>query len=98
MVDVPSGWKYGFPKPYDKEKDPDFNLWLVSEGYPQKEIDILGEQFCCRYWYEEIEEEESPEFKKVKEQIMQLSAEDKLVVLERIMKSLYDNEEENPND
>ena len=87
MVDPPSGYRYGFPKPYDKEKHPDFNLWLVSEGYPQKEIDSLGENFCCRYWHEEIEAE-SPEFKKVKEKIMQLSTEDKFVVLERIMASL----------
>jgi len=53
MVDIPSGHRYGFPKPYDKEKHPDFNAWLVSEGYPQKEIDNLGEYFHCRWWYEE---------------------------------------------
>lgn len=37
---------------------------------------------------------ETPEFKKIKEQIMQLSAEDKLVVLERIMDSLEKDKNE----
>ena len=53
MVDPPSGHRYGFPKPYDKEKHPDFHAWLVSEGYPQREIDSLGEHFYCRWWHEE---------------------------------------------
>ena len=89
MVDPPSGYRYGFPKPYDKEKHPDFNLWLVSEGYPQKEIDSLGEQFCCRYWYEETEAE-SPELKKVKELILQLTTEEKLFLIEKIMNNVND--------
>ena len=53
MVDPPSGYRYGFPKPYDKEKYPDFHAWLVSEGYPQREIDSLGEHFYCRFWHKE---------------------------------------------
>ena len=48
MCDPPSGWKYGFPKPVHEEYyllGDDFNMkhWLVSEGYPQTEIDDYGD-------------------------------------------------------
>ena len=57
MCDPPSGWRYGFPKAVPENlKDEDFMSWLVSEGYPQKEIDSLGEYFFTRSWQEEIEE------------------------------------------
>ena len=57
MVDPPSGWKYGFPKPvheeyYSLENDFDMNRWLVSEGYPQTEIDACGDYFFIRTWEE----------------------------------------------
>ena len=57
MCDPPSGWKYGFPKPVPREFSSfeEFSSWLVSEGYPQKEIDSYGNHFYCRYWEEEIE-------------------------------------------
>jgi len=51
--DPPSGWKFGFPKIYDRNKHPDFYKWIVEEGYPQKEIDSLGKHFYCRFWEEE---------------------------------------------
>ena len=59
MIDPPSGWRYGFPKPAHEEYHTlgdDFNLlsWLVDEGYPQAEIDACGEQFHVRTW--EIDE------------------------------------------
>jgi hypothetical protein len=38
-VDPPEGWRYGFPKPYDRKANPDFYAWLVKEGYPQSMID-----------------------------------------------------------
>ena len=50
MIDPPSGWKYGFPKPIPDDRINDQLKWLVEEGYPQKEIDILGEYFFCRTW------------------------------------------------
>lgn len=53
MVDPPSGWRYGFPKPYFKNaiKDNDeLKAWLVSEGYPQREIDNFGKRFPVRFW------------------------------------------------
>ena len=51
LIDPPSGWKFGFPKEYNDEVDPDINKWLVDNGYPQKIID----QFCGEvpYWISE---------------------------------------------
>ena len=54
IIDPPSGWKYGFPKPLPDEVE-DVLEWLVSEGYPQSEIDKLGKHFYCRYWETEDE-------------------------------------------
>lgn len=60
MIEPPNGRKYGFPKEYPKKivdwrdhhagKAYDLRTWLVSEGYPQKEIDACGDRFFCRYW------------------------------------------------
>ena len=48
----PSGWKYGFPKPLptDLAEGESIFPWLLSEGYPQSEIDACGDHFYCRYW------------------------------------------------
>ena len=59
MCDPPSGWKYGFPKPLP-EGYPDGESvipWLLSEGYPQHEIDNHGKYFYCRYWREESKDD-----------------------------------------
>ena len=56
MCDPPSGWKYGFPKPIPKGVDDDITEWLLSEGYPQREIDACGDHFYCRYW--EVDEDQ----------------------------------------
>lgn len=48
--DPPSGWRYGFPKIWDPIQQPKFFEWLISEGYPQREIDRLGDHFYCRHW------------------------------------------------
>ena len=51
MVDPPSGWKYGFPKA--KPDDATHLItWLLSEGYPQSEIDKMGSSFFIRTWEE----------------------------------------------
>lgn len=50
IIDPPSGWRYGFPKALPEPKPDDINKWLVDNGYPQSEIDKLGEHFYCRYW------------------------------------------------
>ena len=49
IIDPPSGWRYGFPKPIPDDIT-DHNAWLVENGYPQSLIDELGEYFFCRYW------------------------------------------------
>lgn len=56
-VDPPSGWKYGFPKVWDKVLHPDFNAWIISEGYPQSLKDYLGKHFYVRQWQVEEDEE-----------------------------------------
>lgn len=56
MFDPPSGWKYGFPKPIPDNCE-DVLAWIVAEGYPQKEIDRMGDYFFCNQWEEEIEVE-----------------------------------------
>jgi hypothetical protein len=53
MIDPPSGWKYGFPKPYDQKKDGHLKTFLKKNGYPTKDIDFALEN--CRMFYEEIE-------------------------------------------
>jgi len=54
-VDPPAGWRYGFPKKYDT-KDGDMQEWLVANGYPQAEIEDLGDQFYVRQWLTDEEE------------------------------------------
>lgn len=55
FADPPSGWMYGFPKPYDRVKNPDLKAWLVSEGYPQEDIDAHGNYFWCRFFTKNVE-------------------------------------------
>ena len=52
IIDPPSGWKYGFPKPIPEDRIKDATVWLVEQGYPQSLIDDLGEHFGCKYWQE----------------------------------------------
>jgi len=49
-IDPPSGWKYGFPKVLPNPMPEDLYDWLVSKGYPQKEIDSCGKHFYYRIW------------------------------------------------
>ena len=57
IIDPPSGWRYGFPKPIPQERLKDVKVWLVEQGYPQEEIDKLGDFFGYRYW--EVDENEN---------------------------------------
>ncbi len=52
MVDPPEGWKYGFPKAIPLGTA-DVMAWLIEQGYPQKLMDELGDNFFCRYWDED---------------------------------------------
>lgn len=43
MYDPPSGWEYGFPKPYRPLiKDEPWAVTLLRDGYPQSLIDELA--------------------------------------------------------
>ena len=52
MVDPPSGWVFGFPKPLPPEVT-DFRQWLIDEGYPESEVDTAIN--CCGCW--EVDDE-----------------------------------------
>jgi hypothetical protein len=58
-IDPPSGWKYGFPKVYDREVDGNCTEWMLKNGYPQKEIDACGNYFFVRQWEYEDESEKT---------------------------------------
>lgn len=49
MIDPPSGWKYGFPKELP-EGVKSIRSWLVKNGYPEFEIDKLGDHFFYKTW------------------------------------------------
>lgn len=53
MVDPPTGWKYGFPKLYNEEKDGDFRQFLLNSGYPEKDVDFAMQYIRC--WEPESE-------------------------------------------
>ena len=59
IIDPPSGWQYGFPKPIPEDRRYDSLTWLVENGYPQHLIDELGEHFYCRYWEQPEDGEET---------------------------------------
>ena len=54
-IDPPAGWRYGFPKQWDQIGN--MNEWLLSEGYPQREIDSCGKYFFVRQWNVEEDDE-----------------------------------------
>lgn len=46
IYDPPSGWRYGFPKPYKPLPGETLEHTLLRDGYPQKEIDNGGAKHC----------------------------------------------------
>jgi hypothetical protein len=50
MIDPPSGWKYGFPKPFDPKPGQGMLEWLAANGYPQQEIDSWQGKVPCSIW------------------------------------------------
>lgn len=58
IVDPPSGWMYGFPKPYPDGvqlgDDEAFCAWLLKEGYPEEMLDLAVNH--SRYWEHEVDE------------------------------------------
>ena len=53
-IDPPHGWLYDFPKEFPNGVT-DVQAWLVEQGYPQEQIDNMGDNFVCRYWQEFVE-------------------------------------------
>ena len=52
FIDPPSGGRYGFPKELP-EGVKDVKAWLVSEGYPQAEVDRWPDGVPCGMWSED---------------------------------------------
>jgi hypothetical protein len=46
LYDPPSGWMYGFPRPYLPLEGETLEQTLLRDGYPQKEIDQGGARHC----------------------------------------------------
>jgi len=51
MYDPPSGWRYGFPKPYQPLPDEDLTDTLIRDGYPAKDAEFAAHH--VRMWVEE---------------------------------------------
>lgn len=47
MVDPPSGWRYGFPKVWNRKTHPDMTAWLIENGYPEKAAN--SSNLICRF-------------------------------------------------
>lgn len=56
IYDPPSGWRYGFPKEYLPLPGETLRETLLRDGYPQHEIDALGDHLFCRFWSREDEQ------------------------------------------
>lgn len=51
LYDPPSGWRYGFPKPYKPLPGETVEQTLVRDGYPAKEFNLDGKAYWVRYIY-----------------------------------------------
>jgi len=58
IYDPPSGWKYGFPKPYLPKEGETLEDTLRRDGYPEHEIGRGGAKHV-RFWEEESLNEQS---------------------------------------
>lgn len=51
IIDPPSGWMYGFPKPVPQEalkSSEALKTWLLEQGYPKKDVEFAVKS--SRYW------------------------------------------------
>jgi hypothetical protein len=55
-IDPPSGWRYGFPKIWDPQAEPDLQVWLIESGYPEDQVK-LGLVYY-RQWVADVAETE----------------------------------------
>lgn len=46
MYDPPSGWKYGFPKPYKPLPGEPLADTLLRDGYPKRLIEQGMDKYC----------------------------------------------------
>lgn len=47
LYDPPSGWRYGFPKPYKPLDGESLADTLLRDGYPSRDIDLAVKH--CRF-------------------------------------------------
>lgn len=41
MIDPPGGWKYGFPKEYDRDPEQESpENWFIRNGYPVADVEL----------------------------------------------------------
>ena len=65
--------------------------WLLSEGYPQQEIDACGKSFYVRQWSDE-EDTNTKEIKMAKSKLAVVTVSDKLAkVNDSFTVNMYDN-------
>jgi hypothetical protein len=55
-IDPPSGWRYGFPKIWDPQQEPDLQVWLIQSGYPEHEV-----KFGLQYYRQWVADAVQPE-------------------------------------
>jgi hypothetical protein len=51
IIDPPSGWQYGFPKPVPDDVLKSKRLlrvWLIKQGYPAEDLEMAMKH--SRYW------------------------------------------------
>ncbi len=49
IYDPPSGWRYGFPRPYRPLEDETLEDTLIRDGYPMEQA-RAGAKYC-RFWH-----------------------------------------------
>ena len=57
MYDPPSGWMYGFPRPYLPIKGEGLKDTLIRDGYPEA---LMNQDYItkyCRFFDSEVEED-----------------------------------------
>lgn len=54
IYDPPSGWKYGFPKPYEPLENESLVETLIRDGYPRKDAEEFHKH--CRFWESNYEQ------------------------------------------
>ena len=70
IYDPPSGWKYGFPRPYLPKEGETLRETLLRDGYPEKEFDKTGEPYWCRFWDSSMTNEELTEIEALRNTIL----------------------------